>query len=269
MLRLLPILLFSLVLGACAGSENPGNTFVPDTKNEALIVGGQEVSSDDLNSRAVVLIYGEKPSGESFVCTGSFISETTILTAAHCATEETNTMSLFYGQKLFATQEKSLKVTGVKIHKRYHPKALQDRNDIALIYFSGGLPAGAKIASIKNFPLATVRLFNLESYGYGMTQGKDDATEDFSNLRKVSLRGLSWNQLAPGFLKLRQDQGRGVCFGDSGGPVFMGSSIVAIASGVRSMNDQSDSDACAESSFFTRLDTYKPWIKEFLNPPVR
>lgn len=254
-----------LFLGGCTDT-NLAQDFNASAENKAKIVGGTEVpEGGDALSPYIALIYGEKADGNSFICTGTFVSSTAILTAAHCVGEDPETMLVSKGHEPLTSGDDFLDVKSTKIHEKYTAGAQDARNDIALIFLKE--PAtGIKIATLDDYFGFTEG--DLFAYGYGRTDGLEDsenAYEDLGTLRKATLREERLSIYDPTLLEYDQSNGVGLCYGDSGGPLLRADGrIVGIASGVVAGDDADD--ACRNKSYYTRVVSYQDWITANLSP---
>lgn len=253
------VILLALLLSACTeGSRHAME--LSKTQAESAIVGGTEVLESDLTSNAVVMIYGEKEDLGAYICSGTFIAPQVVLTAAHCVVDNVQAMSLFFGVQPFAKSPTTLKITGIKRHEDFQGGVIEERNDLALIFFEGALPAGATLAPINQNPdfLPT----RLQALGYGRTEGlenSENASEQLGILRSVTIDGSGLSFYGVEILEIDQTNGRGVCFGDSGGPLFSATGeLMGVAAGV--VGDLESEDSCRYRSYFTNVGAYRDWI---------
>lgn len=273
---LISILMLNLTLVACTAKQWDHPDVNP-SKQQTPVVGGFEVSNENPEAAYVVMIYGEK-SGESYVCTGTFISESLILTAAHCLSENKDVMSMFFGRKPFEGAAAELPIVSVVNFQKLvvQDGDSKDRHDIALIEFSGGLPEGAKIAQLPTVETDVDKVKYVLALGYGRTDGKQESGtpgQDIGTLREVLLdrENMSVNQ---NYFTLDQTNGRGVCFGDSGGPALSLSGdgktvyVVGVASGVYGSYGGTNADECKDSGLYMRTRSYLHLIKEISKPQV-
>lgn len=278
---LITLLILNLSLVACTAKQWDRASIEAAYQAPTSIVGGEETPKGNPEAAYVVMIYGEK-AGVSYVCTGTFISEDTILTAAHCLSENKDVMSMFFGLKPFDGSSAELPI----VDMFYYGKAavlfgdtktmdFSARHDLAVIKFSGGLPPGAKIAELS--PKAEADVYqsqNILVLGYGRTNGKEEGDgtlgEDIGTLREVL---LNRERMAVGknYFTVNQSNGRGVCFGDSGGPALSLSGdgktvyVVGVASGVYGDTGELNSDECKVGSVYMRTSAYLPWIQELVH----
>ncbi|MBS1969842.1 MAG: S1 family peptidase [Bdellovibrionales bacterium] len=269
---LITFLVLQLALVACTSKKWDQ----PDAQlqHEDAIVGGYEVTPENPEAAYVVMIYGEKANGQSYVCTGTFISDSVILTAAHCLSDRLELMSVFFGVKPFEVDATTLTLTDMKAYgadlEDYKP---DEREDMALIAFSGGLPKGAKIAELPEAVDGLEKAGNLLALGYGRTDGLGDSEtmgQDIGILREVLLRQKNVLIKENDFTVSQTDK-RGVCYGDSGGPAFAVSNhgksvrVVGVASGVFGSNGSGvKTDECQGSSIYMRTNHYLEWITGYV-----
>lgn len=255
-----PVLLL-LILSACSEGKLTENSLSQENLQTSPIIGGIPSSFKSTESRFSVLIALDSEFGETSICSGTFISNDLILTAAHCVSDRSSAMQVLYGHNPFS--EGHLYIPIIKAHLP-PPGQSHERRDIALIQFSGGLPEGATTLSLaKSEDLAGLKDFNFTSIGYGRSVGLDSSNEaedgwaGSGHLRSVVLQTEDYSATDEVF-GVNQKEGKGVCFGDSGGPALMtkpdGSRvIVGIASGV-------NEDTCSEKSVFMNILGFREWI---------
>lgn len=276
-------LLMTVILSACVPSDEGGGGV--DLHGFQRITGGEEVQVQKGATRAAVMITLDDEFGQSFVCTGTIISDRTVLTASHCATSETGRMRMLFGAAPFRGRYVNLPITEVRV---YHSilgddaqVSVHDRHDIALIHFSGGLPEGARAARlVLPTDLPALRAgadgISFTSMGFGRVHGRLDADDDGEPgiLRRATLTSKDFDPARPAFLVAQNTTEQGACYGDSGGPAYIAAVdedgednawVFAVASGVKTLNgelaDAPGIDACRHQSVYMNLAPYAAWIR--------
>ena len=238
-----------------------------------LILGGKETGPDEYPEvGAISLIYAD---GVRFHCTGTLVSRSTVLTAAHCIKPFQDKIAA--GEMVFTTGKFTTSpIEGpIKIRAFAFPQGPSDaaagfsynadkyEDDIGLLFLA------TPVIKVKNFPKRFVEppgwaslktaeaSLTLVGFGYAknpITGGLVDAgvkryvlvpVNDFTN-RKVSYR---FNALMGG-----------ACHGDSGGPTYLTQNGTLIA--VTSTN----TDNCQGQGEQTRVDAFKAWIDPKIQP---
>ncbi|GAA2070558.1 S1 family peptidase [Actinomadura alba] len=196
-------------------------------------------------------------------CTGTLISPTVFVTAAHCGS----------GQKTARVSFAHRYKPGAKVHTgRYVPNERYDSeshdHDIAVIVFSSPIPgirpARLPAAGLLNGLKASgeLKTTDFTPVGYGAQTSVDGADGQFTYTDTRRRTSISFKALTRLWLELSPDgSGRegGTCYGDSGGPNFLGgvSSDLLVATTVSGADD-----ACASTNYDYRLDT--PSARKFL-----
>lgn len=252
------------------------------------IVGGVAIKNNIKYSHSVVMIYFIGDNNLPQICTGSFISENVILTAAHCTTTEILDMNIIMSTNPFSdTQTTRLTISETIVHPDYNPSAIQDRNDLALIRINEKTMFPSEVLTLptsKNYLLTNkfkksiskslnkaFNNFNIKSsftsLGYGLTTGVENETNT-PILRKATYESEIKNTKE---INILQNKGKGVCFGDSGGPLLIHETsgreiLIGVASGVYfDAHDKTQSDICKSGSVFINITYYLDWIDSFLN----
>jgi secreted trypsin-like serine protease len=241
---------------------------------QAKIVGGELVDLPSALAKSVVMLTVDAPAGGAFICTGTFIAENLVLTAAHCVNEDPTRMGMLYGANPLSGQFQSLNITKVYRHNQALKDGAEERNDLALVQFSGGLPEGAVTTLLPESRPTRTADETMTALGYGQVHGIQ--TEDIADLkgsgelRQVQLADPQFSLRNTSFT-ISQGSGKGVCFGDSGGPALIETSskdlmIVGVASGVFSDQNVDEEipgfNHCTQRSIYMNVEAYLGWIKD-------
>lgn len=246
------------------------------------IINGKILGSGNELSSSTVLILMEdldtKDSASS--CTGTIISENTILTAAHCVPERAGRGAISFTNNVScATQsvKVSRPVTSHSVHPKYkYGQAVYGAtNDIALIRFSGGLPAGYKKRDLPSYDYRLKKEARLVLAGYGQANYNDETSSGvlrykYSSAKQIvtsvhyTLEDLQIN--LPNTILIKQYEG-GVCSGDSGGPLYVQEpygklTLLGITSA--GLDDRTRNakmaNPCAGTAAFADVRTHLKWI---------
>jgi hypothetical protein len=195
-------------------------------------------------------------------CTGTLISPTVLLTAAHCGPDQKTARVSFAGRY----EEGAKAYTGRYVpDERYDAKSHE--HDIAVVVFKKPIP-GIRPARLPEKGL----LDDLEArgdlpktdftpVGYG-AQTSVDGGDGFTYTDTRRRTSISFKALARTWLELSPDSSGdegGTCYGDSGGPNFLGgdASDLLVATTI-----SGEDDACVSTNYDYRLDT--PAARKFL-----
>jgi secreted trypsin-like serine protease len=232
----------------------------------ALIVGTPSPASaitngtpDGESHPAVGAMVGTKsfPDGTWSYCSGTLISPTVFLTAAHCgeAGQKTALVSFSSRYQLGA----GAYVGRYETDPLYNEKA--ELHDIAVVVFDAPIPgikparlptAGLLDQLAANGTLAS-SVFTPVGYGSALPTGAHAQKLHYSDTRRRTT--ISFSRLKDSWLKLSVDTAKkegGTCFGDSGGPNFLGgpTSDLLVATTI-----SGDDNACKADNLDYRLDT--------------
>ncbi|MEK2689074.1 S1 family peptidase [Bdellovibrio sp. GT3] len=256
--KLLLLLLCGL-LAACQPEHALNNSNVDDTIEE--IAGGSKVTRFDPLAKHLVHLYVPATRG---VCTGTIIAENLILTAAHCIADTSYSVEIGFG---LDWDDRNIETRiGKRIirHSGFAgPKNNFDRDDVALISFSGSMPKGYKPAPLAPDLSAAKENGEFVAFGYGSTTGIDGYGDENGRLRKVSMKIFSVFSSKKVFAS-KHLSGKGICFGDSGGAAFVKIKgvyhLLGVIGGV--YWSQRPKDQCSAYSYYLAVPYYLPWIKE-------
>ena len=226
------------------------------SERREFIVGGTEVTRQDPIASVTVALTLHDPEGES-ICTGLILDSNRILTAAHCVE------GFSQGKVVFKTTDayqndlsNSRVITRTRILPGYKGgKDLESRRgigeitDLALVFFSGGLPRGYHPAQF--LPESIIKQVIIPKMpvtlaGYGVTAS---GWSGEGRLRKVNTEIQYFT-----FHKINFHAGTAnhqACQGDSGGPAFIYRNSQWYVVGILSRSN------CESRSIYTPISTDK------------
>jgi hypothetical protein len=195
--------------------------------------------------------------GTWIYCSGTLISPTVFLTAAHC--EEGARVTVTFSS---AYQEGEKTYTGTWYADPLYNQQQSDPHDVAVVVFDkpvkdiapARLPAAGSLSNLSGSQQFT-------SVGYGaheVTNSPGGHQYLYNDVRMVATGTL--NSINPAWLRISMNPSTGnggTCYGDSGGPNFLGTSDIVAATTITG-------DAICRSTNVTyRLDT--PSARSFLS----
>jgi MYXO-CTERM domain-containing protein len=269
---LLPILF--LVAGASCAVDT-------DVSSESQsIIGGTAVGADGYPTIGGVL------TNAGSICTGTLISPTAVLTAAHCVEPmllklamqqagQTPPDEITY-QFTFAHDLRAASDTDkVDATAEWHDHFIQDLDDvlnpgigqwddIAVLHLAEPL-TGHPVQRLATTDVVTA--LDMDAMyavaGYGMTDDQDAMTAGNLTEGQSGLDEIGDHEIAAGDGDAQQ-----ACRGDSGGPIFADDSDtyqIGIASRLNNADLSGGTPRCNTGLLYTRVDMYQTWISDHVS----
>ena len=188
------------------------------------------------------------------LCSGTLVSRSVILTAAHCVADDpTAIRAFFFPDGVTATP---YDVIGYAIHPKFNfPTA-----DLALLLLE------APVVGITPAPLAGSKprpRMQGTIVGFGQDEAGNIGVKEMGTVRlarcpkRVPALGLLSRALARSLCWRTQPGQQDTCHGDSGGPLLIGATLAGVTSG-------GDAHCAGILSYDTSVAAFLPWINSLL-----
>lgn len=183
-------------------------------------------------------------------CTGTLISPTHVLTAAHCLPGVGN------GQATFVVNGQTYQSSKVTIHPDYNDNNFGRGDDIAIITLSRPVTGVTPMEINRTTPQIGTML-TLVGFGEGGTStGGFDPNDDGKQVGQTRLEGVTAEHITWNFDSHNEAN---TAPGDSGGPAFINVGGKQVIAGVTS-GGTGDAHQLGDESFDTRVDVHAAWI---------
>lgn len=245
--------------------------------NEELIAGGQSVSESDSEYLSTVALVRTIQVDDAIkhqpFCSGTLISPTVVLTAAHCVIGSQYPL-IFVSFALDARETKpddalSRSVQSIIAHPDYVPNdpvpygPSYHGSDLALLKLTAKAPEGAKPVPIEQGDISQSAGLDVTLAGYGYTSFTEEADSgDIGVLRKVLAQtqdSAKW-QSESGVLLYSGPNGLGACAGDSGGPMYRDNEGARYVVGITKGGGSCGQSESSNDGLYTSLFPYRNWI---------
>lgn len=229
------------------------------------IVGGTRVNVGDSDQKMAVFLIGTGKATIEF-CTANAIGRRVLLTAAHCIDTAVRSYAVALYPSVtcssgFKVTQNMVSVSAVVRHQNYND-AVEDVSqrtaDIGLVFLKEDLPEDYPIFKIAD--PAQIGSSQMYLYGYGRT---GETQSGVGTLRRALLPSSAIAvQTASKLIQLNQQQGTGMCQGDSGGAGFVKIGDEMQILGINSYVERvGNSDLCGGLGYETTAFAYKDWIE--------
>lgn len=252
------------------GSQNQGQSIELDASQANGIFGGQVATGREPFAKHIVALYDFQVGG---LCTASILSDSLLLTAAHCVTSKPQNLAVLFGTQVDSPSTLQRRVVDYRISPLYPFRQFTGKNngDIAVVRFRGGLPAGYQ-------PITYTRNRSLLVYGQrvllagfgastilwdvdpktGETKAKPSGS---GTLRFVTTTVDNAFFTESEFL-LENSKSEGACHGDSGGPAYSMENGRLVLVGVTNGYIGDPSGACGGKMVYASTAFYDEWIRQ-------
>lgn len=233
------VFIFLFTSSHCLARKQKRKLVNDDNAEKTMILGG--AIADEKYVKGTALVYGIYDGSPYQTCTGTIISSTLILTAAHCVSDYNgNYDGVTYGAipaTKFATMKEYI-AHGIHASKVWIHKYYQGYNygfDVAILELSYAIPASRYTRVYIASPPSGTKY--MKAVGYGLIDNSgaaDGALVEPLRLMDTWLvhRPYEWCEANDPMQSPNEDEmicatsvnwptgGTGVCYGDSGGPLF-------------------------------------------------
>lgn len=227
-------------LSGCLGSEDASG------RSGRAIIGGEETG--DFPAVALIEVGQAR-------CTATLVSETVMVTAAHCIYDAYVTGPIggtaFFGPS--RSEGDSVEIEDLIPHRLYRPQFVREA-DVGIVRLAEPPPGDIAPMAWNSEALDEALLgAGVTLVGFGVTDGEDQTGAGVKRMVDLTLDEVAGEQL----LGIGDDL-QNICQGDSGGPTILDIDGTLTVIAVSSFG----SNFCQNRSFVTRTDVFSEFIDE-------
>ena len=272
--KLTKLLVGFWVLAGCDGSHGKGSS------SDLDIVGGYVPDASHPASFSAVSLV---KSDHSF-CSGTVIAKNVVVTAGHCLADmKAADFSLAFGKGAEVVGKELRQPAQIFVHEQYKDGFNHPNYDVAFVVFDGGLPAGYTPIEVLTSAARLTKGQTVSPAGFGVTATKCmNGSCNAAPLTAVDMNFTEYvdtdNGQAKSLVMLdTPEKNHGICYGDSGGPVYakvadrwyLVGSAIGFWDVLTSKVDYRNKRQCESGeALYTFLGDYVPWIEQKLGAPL-
>lgn len=250
--------LAGLATGLAACGQPQQNAISGYDNQSGSIIGGQEATGSEDFTKTIVALYDV---AQGSLCTASILSDSILVTAAHCVESEAKDLRVVFGVDLEAQNIIVKPVESFQQSPLWATRQNQELNtgDIAVVKFSGGLPAGyvpaTLLSDVKQLKNGQTTLLS----GYGIDDGVKQTGAGRLRFVETTIQDTNYSKTE---VLIDQKNGKGACHGDSGGPAYVDIGGRKLLWGVTSRGVNDPNNDCSVNAAYTSIPAYSAWVKK-------
>jgi hypothetical protein len=194
--------------------------------------------------------------GIPFTCSGTLVTESVVVTAAHCLSMASQ------GELIFSTEWSAADgpatydaVRGYLRSPQYDPSGASNIHDIGVVFLSTGMP-GVSLPVLNSAPVNIGDV--VELVGYGRTTS--DGGVGIRSFAQSSISAVDISEMEVGSTGSARN-----CEGDSGGPSLLTDNTGALRlAGVVSRAADNTDTTCSGATIHTRVDSHLDWLRSVI-----
>lgn len=255
---------------------NPFKSSAPAEASKALgIVNGMLAGNSDLLEKSTVgiVIEYQKSDGTKSggLCTGVIAGKDVVITAAHCFRKPEGAVSeKFY--ITFKLEARNLTLADVIVAEKVitHPNYSISNDDIAVMKLVKTVPAEQMVASFVADTMTLLPNLPVTAIGYGVTGTSNSDSGTKRRTDSFVMNIINATNYATSTLRNQirivdpSGNGRGGCYGDSGGPGFIKDTprVFGVVQGVHP-SIQGGAPNCERADYnYTLIAPFIPWLEQ-------